>query len=134
MKSIVEKDKRSALDKKYDDMWNKLCRNARLNPVQSNLVSKYLRDIIGLRINEIECAMDMSWMISLIESEHFGTDAKRGAKRLVRAQRYTRDVANEAYGKGSINANGVWDDYDGCGLEHLQLRLAKHGVEYDFNL
>lgn len=134
MKAIYKRDRRDDDDKKYDDLWNKLCRNARLNHMQSTLVSKYLRDIIGMRIHEIESAIDMAWLISLIESEKFGTDVKRGAKRLIRAQRYARDVANDEYGKGCVNANGVWDDYDGCGLEHLKLRLEKHGVEYDFNL
>lgn len=134
MKAIVNMDKRSEVDKKYDAMYNKMVRDARLNPVQASVVSRYLRELIGLRMNEIQSAVDMSWLLALIESENFGTDVSKGAKRLLRAQAHAADVRNEAYGKGCINANGVYDEYDGCGLEHLKVRLARYGVEYDTNL
>lgn len=134
MKARVNLDKRSEVDKKWDKLWNDLVRNARLSPMQSALVSKYLRQIITLRINEIESAVDMGWLLALIESENFGTDVSKGATRLLRVQKHAVEVRNEAYGKGCIDANGVYDEYDGCGLEHLQVRLARYGVEYDTNL
>ncbi len=133
MNAIVQKDKRSDLDKKYDKMWNDLCRNAKLTARQSTLVSYYLRELLTLRIHEIESACDMGWLSALIESEGFGTDQKRGATRLMRVQQLAADIRNEAYGKECVNANGRIE-YDGCGIEHLQTRLRSHGVEYDMQL
>lgn len=134
MKAIVKLDKRGEIDKEFDDMWNKMCRQAKLNRMQSSIVASYLRDIVTRRIHEIESAVDMGWIIALIEGEKFGTDVKRGAKRLMRAHQNAVNARNEGYGKGCVNANGVWDKYDGCGLEHLKVRLARYGVEYDTNL
>lgn len=131
MKARVNLDKRGEADRIWDKMWNDLVRQARLTPMQSALVSKYLRAILKLRINEIESAVDMGWLLALIESENFGTDVSKGATRLLRVQRHACEVRNEAYGKGCVDANGVWDEYDGCGLEHLKVRLARYGVDYD---
>ena len=132
MKARVTLDKRSDFDKKWDKLWNDLCRSARLTPIQSGLVSRYLREIIGMRIHEIEAACDMAWLTALIESENFGTDVSRGAKKLLRVQRHACEVRNEAYGKECIDANGRLE-YDGCGLEHLKVRLARYNVDYDIN-
>lgn len=134
MKAKIELDRRNKTDKMYDGLWNKLCEKARLSPMQSNLVARYLREIMTMRIHEIESAVDMGWLIALIEGEKFGTDVRRGATRLMRSHQNAVDARNEGYAKGCINANGVWDKYDGCGLEHLQARLAKYGVEYDTNI
>ena len=131
MKVKVNLDKRGEADKIWDRLWNDLVRKAKLTPIQSNLVAQYLRQLMSLRINEIESAVDMGWLIALIESENFGTDVSKGAKKLLRVQRYAVEVRNEAYGKGCVNANGFWDKYDGCGLEHMQVRLGRYGVEYD---
>lgn len=132
MKAIVNLDKRGELDKKWDKMWNDLVRSAKLTPIQSNLVGRYLRELLQLRMREVESACDMAWLLALIECENFGTDVSRGAKRLPRVQQHAADVRNEAYGKQCINANGQID-YDGCGLEHLKVRLARYNVEYDIN-
>lgn len=134
MKAIVKLDKRGDIDRAFDDMWNKMCKSAKLNYSQSMIVAQYLRDIMTRRIHEIESAVDMGWLIALIEGEKFGTDVKRGATRLMRAHQNAVNARNEGYGKGCVNANGVWDKYDGCGLEHLKVRLARYGVEYDTNL
>lgn len=134
MKAIVKADNRSEIDRKFDNMWNKLCRDAKLSAMQSQVVSKYLRDIMGMRLHEIESALDMSWLLALIESEGFGTDVKRGAKRLVRVQQKCADVRNEAYGHSYVDANGFWQSYDGVGIERLKLKLWQYGVEYDTNL
>ena len=134
MKAIINKDKRNEEDKKYDILYNKMVRQAKLNPVQEKIVATYLRHLFGMRMHEIEAAVDMGWLIALIESEKFGTDVARGAKRLIRAQKYAVEARNEAYGNGCFNANGIWDKYDGCGLEHLKVRLSRHGVEYDTKL
>lgn len=131
MKVKVTLDKRGDADKKFDNLWNKLCSKAKLTPIQSNLVANYLREIMTIRMHEIESAVDMGWLIALIESENFGTDVRRGATRLLRVQQHAADVRNESYGKGCINANGFWDNYDGCGIEHLKVRLSRYGVEYD---
>lgn len=133
MKALVERDRRCAEDKAFDGAWNKMCKEARLNPKQSAIVAQYLRWVIIKRMIEIESAVDMGWLIALIESEHFGTDVKRGAKKLVRVQQYACDVRNEAFGHDCIDGNGDWNEYDNCGLEHLQIRLHRHGVEYDTN-
>ena len=134
MKTKVQLDKRNAIDRKFDDKWNRLVREARLSPKQSNLVARYLREIMGMRMLEIESAVDMGWLLALIESEKFGTDVSKGAKRLLRAQAKAVEIRNEAYGHDCVDANGYWESYDGCGIEHLQVRLARHGVEYDTNL
>lgn len=133
MKALVERDRRCAEDKAFDGAWNKMCKEARLNPKQSAIVAQYLRWVITKRMIEIESAVDMGWLIALIESEHFGTDVKRGAKKLVRVQQYACNVRNEAFGHDCIDGNGDWSEYDNCGLEHLQIRLQRHGVEYDTN-
>ena len=80
MKAILKKDNRNEIDREYDTLWNKLCREANLSARQSILVARYLRLIIERRIHEIESAVDMGWLLALIEREHFGTDVKRGAK------------------------------------------------------
>ena len=87
-----------------------------------------------MRIHEIESAVDMGWLIALIEGEGFGTDVSKGATRLLRAQKNAADARNEAYGNGNIDANNFWQKYDGCGLQHLQVRLSRYGVEYDTKL
>ena len=130
MKARVTLDKRSDFDKKWDKLWNDLVRNAKLTPIQSALVGRYLRELLGMRMGEIEAACDMAWLTALIESENFGTDVSRGAKRLLRVQQHAADVRNEAYGKKCIDANGNID-YDGCGIDHLKVRLARYGVEYN---
>lgn len=134
MKVKVIKDKRSEIDRKYDEMWNKLIRDANLNSRQRIIVANYLRELMALRIHEVESSVDMGWLIALIECEKFGTDVSKGAKRLMRCHQRCIDARNEAYQKGSINANGVWDKYDGCGLERLKIRLGRYGVDYDTNL
>jgi hypothetical protein len=131
MKAIIERDKRCEIDKKFDNLWNKLCREAKLSQMQSMTVAKYLRDIMAMRLHEIESARDMGWLIALIEGEKFGTDVKRGAKRLVRAQKNCVNAINEAYGHGCIDANGFWQSYDGVGIERLKNRLKNYGVDYD---
>ena len=134
MKAKVNIDRRSDAVKIWDAMYNAMVRDAHLSPMQKAVVSKYLRAIIGLRIHEVEAAVEMGYLIALIEGEKFGTDAKRGAKRLLRVQTNAVEARNEAYGKSCIDANGNIDKYDGCGLEHLQVRLARYGVEYQTKL
>lgn len=134
MKAKVQLDKRNEIDRKFDDMWNKLVRTAKLTPMQSNLVAKYLREIMGMRMHEIESAKDMGWILALIESEGFGTDVSKGAKRLLRVQAKCVEICNEAFGHGCADGNGYWGGYDGCGIEHLQTKLARYGVEYETNL
>ncbi len=131
MKAIVKADRRCDIDRKFDDMFNGMVAKARLTPKQSQVVSKYLREIMSMRLHEIESAMDMSWLLALIESEKFGTDVKRGAKRLLRVQAKCAEVRNDAYGHGVIDANGYWQSYDGCGLQYLKQRLERNGVEYE---
>lgn len=131
MKVLVKADNRSETDKRFDSVYNKMVRDAHLTPKQENIVATYLHKIMQMRINEIEGAIEMSYLIALIESEHFGTEAKRGAKRLHRVQAYAADIINEAYGHSCIDSAGFWCSYDGCGLERLQGRLARLGVEYD---
>ena len=131
MKVKVEADRRSEVDKLYAAKYNKMVASAKLNPRQATIVSAYVRDLLGIRMHEIESALDMAWLIALIESEGFGTDPKRGATRLLRVQQAAVDIRNEAYGHKSVDANGILQSYDGCGLEHLQARLARYGCEYD---
>ena len=134
MKVKVDTDYRSDIDKKFDSIYNKMVRDARLNPRQENIVAAYLYKIMQMRIHEIEGAVEMSWIIALIESEKFGTDQRRGAKRLLRAQAKAVDVRNEAYGHDCFDGGGFWKSYDGCGFERLQIRLGRHGCEYDAKL
>lgn len=131
MNAIVKKDKRNEIDRKFDMMYNAMVEKAKLTPKQSQIVARYLREIMGMRLHEIEAARDMGWLLSLIEGEKFGTDVKRGATKLLRSQQRCVDIINEAYGHECIDANGYWQSYDGCGLQYLQQRLLQHGVEYD---
>lgn len=131
MKVKVNTDRRSDVDKIYDAKYNKMVALAKLNPRQATIVAAYVRDLLGIRIHEVESCVDMAWLIALIESEGYGTDPKRGATRLLRVQHAAVDIRNEAYGHKSVDANGILQSYDGCGLEHLQTRLARYGCEYD---
>ena len=134
MKVKVVKDRRGEADRKIDDLYNKMVRTARLTPLQENTVADYIRKILIIRMHEIESVTDMSWMISLIEGEGFGTDPNKGATRLLRAQRSASEIREEAYGHKCVDANGIYRDYDGCGLEHLQVRLKQYGCEYNARL
>jgi hypothetical protein len=131
MKARVNLDKRGKVAKKYDEMLDAMKRDAGLTPKQFAVVGSYIRRVIGLRIHEIEAAVEMSYLIALIEGEKFGTDVGRGAVRIPRVQRNAVEARNEAYGKSCVDANGNINVYDGCGLEHLQIRLARHGVDYE---
>lgn len=126
----VKADNRSEIDKRFDSVYNKMVRDAHLSPKQENIVSTFLHKIMQMRTNEIEGAIEMSYLIALIESEHYGTDKKRAIK-LPRVQAYAAEVINEAYGHACIDSAGFWCSYDGCGLERLVQRLARSGVEYD---
>ena len=134
MKAIVNKDPRSAIDRKWDEMFEELCRKARLDPKQRALVRAYARELLGLKIHEIEGAIEMSYLISLIESEHFGTNAKYGAVRLRRVQEKATELIEDAYGKTCYDARGRHLSYDGCGYERLVLRLERHGIRYEGNI
>ena len=131
MKAIVNKDPRSAIDRKWDEMFERLVRDASLNPKQRAIVRAYARELLSLKIHEIEGAIEMSYLLALIESEHFGTNSRRGAKRLRRVQSYAVDLINDAYGKGCIDSRGRCVSYDGCGYERLVLRLERHGIRYE---
>ena len=131
MNAKVELDKRNELDKKYDIMWNKLCRDANLNPRQKFIVSKYIRDILGTRMNEVQAATEMAYILAMIETMNFGT--RKGSTRILKVQDRAREHINETYGSKSFDANGVYG-YDGCGYERLVSRLESKGVEYDGKL
>ncbi len=132
MKVKVSADRRSEIDKRFDSVYNKMVRDAHLSPKQEHIVSTYLHKIMQMRINEIEAAVEMAYLIALIESEHFGTDTKRGhAKKLYRTQAYAAEVINEAFGHACIDSAGFWNSYDGCGVERLKIRLQRNGVDYD---
>lgn len=131
MKVKVKADNRSEIDKRFDSIYNKMVRDAHLSPKQENIVSTYLHKIMQMRINEIEAAIEMGYLIALIESEHFGTDQKRGAKRLYRVQEAAAGVINDAYGHSCIDSAGFWNSYDGCGVERLKVKLARLGVDYE---
>ena len=134
MKVRVSADNRSEIDKRFDTVYNKMVRDARLTPKQENIVATYLHKIMQMRINEVEAAIEMAYLIALVESEHFGTDVKRGAKRLHRVQAFASGVINEAFGHSCIDSAGFWNSYDGCGVERLKVRLARNGVDYDTKL
>ena len=84
-------------------------------------------EIIGEKIREVENAMDMGFWLGLIELFQFGHNKR--ATRLLRLQKYVRDILNEAYGVDCVNANGQIE-YDGCGLYRLKNRLKNYGIEY----
>ena len=131
MKVKVVKDRRGEADRKIDDLYNKMVRTAKLTPLQENTVADYIQKILIIRMHEIESVTDMSWMVSLIEGEGFGTDQNRRATRLLRSQRTASEIREEAYGHRCVDANGIYREYDGCALEHLQTRLKRYGVEYN---
>lgn len=130
MKAIT-KDNRSEIDKKYDGMYNAMVKKANLSPKQSQVVARYLREIMKMRICEIESSVDMAWLIALIESEGYGTDERRGATKLKRVQTACVKVRNEAYSQEFIDGNGIWHSTDGFGMLHLKSRLKNYGIEYE---
>ena len=134
MKVKVKADNRSEIDKRFDSVYNKMVRDAHLSPKQENIVATYLHKIMQMRINEVEAAIEMAYLIALVESEHFGTDIKRGATKLYRVQSYAVEAINEAFGHSCIDSAGFWNSYDGCGVERFKVRLARNGVDYDTKL
>lgn len=134
MKVRVSADNRSEIDKRFDSIYNKMVRDAHLSPKQENIVATYLHKIMQMRISEIKAAVEMAYLIALIEGEKFGTDPKHCAIRLYRVQQNAVDAINEAYGHSCIDSAGFWNSYDGCGLERLGVRLQRHGVEYENNI
>lgn len=128
MKVKTELDKRGSLDKRYDLMFNKMVRDANLSPKQRMIISAYLKSILDEKIKEVENAMDMGYCIGLIEVEKFGCNKR--ATRLPKLRKYVRGVVNQAYAHETIDANGVWNNYDGCGIERLEMRLERLGVVF----
>lgn len=128
MNAKVTTDNRTELDKTYDKLWNKLCRDANLNARQKWIVQTYIRKILSTRMNEVQAATEMGYMLALIESESFGT--RVGSTRLLRVQEKARQHMQECYGAKCYDGNGVLG-YDGCGYERLVNRLESCGVEYD---
>lgn len=129
MKAKVNLDKRHDLDKKYDVLFNKMVRDANLNPRQKYIVQEYLRSIIGEKIREVENAMNMGFWLGLIELEHFGCNKR--ATRLPRLQNRVNEIVSQAYGKCCVDANGSYLDYDGCGIERLRNKLESLGLEVE---
>lgn len=130
MKVIIQKDKRSLLERQWDDLWNKLVRDANLSGLQQRIVAQYLRTIVSRRFEEIVEAMDMSYILALIESEHFGVTESRGAIRLKRVRQKALEIREESFSHSCIDANGHFQKYDGCGREFLANRLKRYGVIY----
>ena len=131
MNAIVNRDNRCEIDRRFDDLYNKMIREAKLTPKQVHVVRSYLHGIMKMRIYEIRGAADMSWILSLAEGEGFGTNASRGAFRLQRAHKRAVAIRDEAFSKGSMDARGFWNSYDGCGYERLQARMRGLGLEYE---
>lgn len=129
MKVKVVKDRRCDIDRLYDDLFNKMVRDAALNARQSVIVKTFLRDIVRRRIQEVEAAVEMGYLLALIEVERCGTSRK--ATRLKKIQARAAEHINEAYSRGYINANGFFEDYDGCGYERLKAKLHGYGLEYE---
>lgn len=127
MKAKVCLDKRADIDKKYDVLFERMVRDAALSPKQRYIVSTYLHNIIGDKIHEVENAMDMAFWLGLIELYQFGHNKR--ATKLIRLQKYVRDLLNEAYGVDCINANGQIE-YDGCGYIRLGNRLKSYGIQF----
>lgn len=130
MKARVIKDRRSDVDRQYDEMFNKMVRDAALNARQRVIVQTYLRSIVRIKLHETEAVMEMAYLLALIKSEKFGTDAKRST-RLKRVQKAASEELNDVYERGCVNANGFLEDYDGCAVERLQARLSNLGIEYE---
>ena len=134
MKVIIQRDKRNPLDRQFDDMWNKMVRDANLSRLQAREVAKYLRGIMSMRFREIVHGVDMSYILALIESERFGVSENRGAIRLKRVRDKSIEIREESFSHSCIDANGHYQKYDGCGLEFLQNRLAGYGVAYELEV
>lgn len=128
MKAKVKLDKRAEQDKRYDMLFEKMAREANLNPRQKFIVREYLRGIIHEKIQEVEDAMSIGFWIGLIDIYKFGCNER--ATRLPKLQNYVREVLNDAYDRDCVDANGVID-YDGCGLIRLKNRLRNYGVKFN---
>lgn len=133
MNVIIQKDKRSPLDREYDDLWNKLVREANLSSMQRTLVARYLRAIISKRFAEIVDSVDMSYILALIESEHYGVNENRGATKLPRVRQKALEIREDSFSHSCVDANGHYQKYDGCGREYLANRLKQHGITYELH-
>ena len=133
MKVRVSADNRNEIDKRFDTLYNKMVRDARLSPKQENIVATYLHKIMQMRIHEVEGVVEMAYLIALIESERYGTDPKRST-RLHRVQATATEAINDAYGHSCIDSAGFWNSYDGCGYERMLSHLHRLGLEYENKL
>lgn len=127
MEVLANSDRRSKEDKRYDVLFDRMVRSAKLNPRQSYIVREYLRGIVHEKIQEVEDAMSIAFLVGLIELYKFGCN--KTATRLPKLHKYVREILNDAYGHDCINANGQIE-YDNCGLARLKNRLHNHGVKF----
>ena len=127
MKIKPKLDRRGDDDyQKIDDReWNMLCRNANLTRQQQICVGQYLDKQIKRKIREVENSVRYAALIYLRESHRFG------AIRLARANQGINRVIVDAYDRDCIDANGVLQTWDGCGLEHLEQRLKANGINVE---
>lgn len=125
MKIKPKLDRRGDEDyQKIDDKeWNALCRSAGLSRRQQILISAYLDKQMKRKINEVQAATKYGAYIYLREKYRFGF------KRIAQFERGVTDVLSDAYGKESIDANGHYQTWDGCGIEHLEHRLRQIGID-----
>ena len=65
MKVKVKADNRSEIDKRFDSIYNKMVRDANLSPKQRNIVDTYLHKIMQMRVNEVEAAIEMAYLVAL---------------------------------------------------------------------
>lgn len=124
MKIKPKLDRRSNDDyQQIDDReWNALCRTAGLSRKQQILVGAYCDKQIKRKINETENAIRFGAFIHLRDRYAFGK------MRLIRFDRAVTEIVNDAYSKECVDANGKLQNWDGCGLEHLEQKLHSMGI------
>lgn len=125
MKILGKADKRSKHDyqKQQDDAWSRACRQAKLTVQQQIIIGSYLDREIGDKIHEIVSAVKCASYIYLREKYEFG------AQRLRSFNRGVSSLLNDSYGRETVDANGKNQQWDGCGIEHLEQKLKNLGIK-----
>lgn len=79
MKAIINTDKRNDIDRKFDMMFNGMVAKAKLTPKQSQIVSRYLREIMGMRLVTATAPIMRNIGRNLTRTRKNGTETKSNA-------------------------------------------------------
>ena len=125
MKIKPKLDRRSKNDyqKIHDDKWVAVCRKAKRTIQQQLIIGQYLDSEILDKIEETTAAVKYGSYIYLHDNHGFGKD------RMTKFNDGVTEIVNEAYNRECVDANGRHQEWDGCGIEHLQNEIKTRGID-----